>query len=112
MGSNYEVNCDYNFNNLIRLLNSKQQKGRVYQILVKGGDGNYYDVPVYMPGATQAIKRFFTEDAYTYTDRITVMTGCTLTFTLNDGGSLADPRLEPTYTQLTTELGTGVVPSA
>ena len=62
IGSNYDVTCNYNFNNLIRLLDSKQEKGRVYQLLVKGGDGSYYDVPVYMPGESQGIKRFFMED--------------------------------------------------
>ena len=108
MGSNFDVTCNYNFNNLILLLEGQQEKGRLYQMLIKGGDGSYYDVPVYMPGATQPIKRFFLEDDYTEVNKLTVMTGFTLSFTLNDGGSLTEPRFEPTYTQLTTEAGTGV----
>lgn len=53
-----------------------------------------------MPGATQPIKRFFLEDAYTYSDKLNVLSEFTLSFTLNDAGALAEPRFEPIYTLL------------
>jgi hypothetical protein len=43
-------------------------------MLVKGDDNKYYDVPVYMPAASQPIRRFFLEDTYTYTNKINVLT--------------------------------------
>jgi hypothetical protein len=59
LGSNFQTTCTYDFNNLITLMQSKNYKSKVYQILIQGDGGTYYDVPVNMPGANQAIKRFF-----------------------------------------------------
>jgi hypothetical protein len=43
---------------LIAMMSGRQWKGRVYQLLVQGDGGTYYDVGVNMPGSSQTIKRF------------------------------------------------------
>ena len=58
-GTNIEVLCEFDFNNLINEMNSKTYQGKLYQLLVLGDTGTYYDVPVYMSGSTQPIRRFF-----------------------------------------------------
>ena len=71
-GTNIDVTCDFNFNHLINQMNSKKYQGKLYQLLVLGDTGIYYDVPVYMSGSSQPIKRFFLEDTYSFTNRIKV----------------------------------------
>lgn len=58
-GSNIRVTCTYNVNSLLAMTGGKQWQGKLYQILIKGDDNNYYDVAVLMPGTSQSIKRFF-----------------------------------------------------
>lgn len=58
MGTNIRVTCTYNVNSLIAMMSGRQWKGRVYQLLVQGDGGTYYDVGVNMPGSSQTIKRF------------------------------------------------------
>ena len=73
--------------------------------MVEGDSGVYYDVPVYMPGSTQAIRRFFLEDYYsiTLTNTLKVLTKFTLSFTLDTEGKLTLPKFTPTYTSLSIE---------
>lgn len=59
VGTNIRVTCNYNVNSLIGMMSGKQWKGRVYQLLVQGDDGSYYDVGVVNPGSSQTIKRFY-----------------------------------------------------
>lgn len=58
-GTNIQASCSFDFNNFITQINRKQYQGKLYQLLVQGDDQNYYDVPVYMSGASSPIKRFF-----------------------------------------------------
>lgn len=107
-GTNIKATCEFDFNNLIIQMNSKQYQGKLYQMLIKGDDNNYYDVPVYMPDSAQPIRRFFLEDTYTYPNKMSVLTSFTFSFSFS-GGKLISPSFNPTYTILTTEVGTGVV---
>jgi hypothetical protein len=107
-GTNIQASCSFDFNNFITQINGKQYQGKLYQLLVQGDDQNYHDVPVYMSGSSSPVKRFFLEDTYTYTNKINVLTSFTLDFTFA-GGKITSPRFTPTYTLLSTELGTGVV---
>jgi hypothetical protein len=93
-------------------MQSKNYKSKVYQILIQGDGGIYYDVPVSMPGATQTIKRFFLEDSYTSTTSINVLSSFTLSFTLDSSGKLTLPEFTPTYTSLSTQAGSGIVSSS
>lgn len=60
-------------------------------------------MPVYMPGSTQAIRRFFLEDYYSIGIKniLKVMTKFTLSFTLNSNGQLASPKFTPIYSSIT-----------
>lgn len=78
-------------------LTGKKWRGKVYQLLIQGDNGFYYDVSVYMPGSFQAIKRFFTEDIYTDAAKITLLTGFTISFNFNSNKKLDSPKLHPTY---------------
>lgn len=109
-GTNIEMSCSFNFNNLINQMNSKNYKNKLYQLLVQGDTGSFYDVPVYLSGSSQGTKRFFLEDAYTFTSKVNVLTSLVLEFTFS-GGKLISPALTPSYTLLTTEIGTGIVGS-
>ena len=60
-----------------------------------------------MSGSSTPIRRFFLEDTYTYSDKINVLTSLTLQFSFS-GGQLLSPSLTPTYTLLSTQVGTGV----
>lgn len=60
-----------------------------------------------MSGSSTPIRRFFLEDFYTYTDKINVLTSLTLQFTFS-GGQITSPSLTPTYTLLSTQIGTGI----
>ena len=107
-GTNIEIVCEFNFNHLLNQMNSKQYQGILYQLLVLGDSGAYFDVPVYMSGSSQPIKRFFLEDTYSAANRLKVATSLNLEFTFS-GGQLISPKITPTYTTLSTELGVGVV---
>ena len=61
-----------------------------------------------MSGSSQPIRRFFLEDAYTYPDKINVLTSLALQFTFG-GGKLTTPTLTPRYALLSTQGGIGVV---
>jgi len=91
-------------------MSGKQYKSKLYQLLVQDDSGSYFDVPVYLSGSTQGTRRFFLEDTYSYPSKINVLTSLTLEFTFSNG-KLISPALTPSYTLLTTELGTGVVGS-
>jgi hypothetical protein len=108
IGTNIRVECTYNVNSLIAMMSAKQWKGRVYQLLVQGGDGKYYDVGVNMPGSSQTIKRFFIEDTFSSSSQITLMTGFALSFTFSEG-QLVTPTLAPTYSTIAIQSASGVV---
>jgi hypothetical protein len=110
LGTNMQASCSYDFNNLVSLMSSKQWKSKTYQLLIQGDGGSYYDVPVYMPGATQAIRRFFLEDTYSYANKINVLSSFVLSFTMDSSGKIVNPKFTPTYTLLSTDVGTGIVP--
>jgi hypothetical protein len=92
-------------------MQSKKYQGKVYQILILGDGSTYYDVPVNMPGSSQSIKRFYLEDSYTSSTSISVLSGFTLSFTLDNNGFLTLPQFNPTYTTLPTQAGSGIVSS-
>jgi hypothetical protein len=101
IGVNIRVACNYNVNSLIAMTGGYQWQGKTYQLLVKGDDGNYYDVAVLMPGSSQTIKRFFIEDTFTNPGvSINLMTGFTLNFNYNSAGKLDTPVLSPVYTSV------------
>ena len=106
-GTNIETSCKFNFNHLLNQINGKQYQAKMYQLLVLGNNGSYFDVPVYMAGSSQPIRRFFLEDTVSSTTTINVLTALTLSFTFS-GGQLVSPSLVPTYSSLGTTLGTGV----
>lgn len=108
IGTNIQVTCTYNVNSLVALMGGKQWKGRVYQLLVQGGDSNYYDVGVTMPGSSQTIKRFFIEDTFTSSSQINLMTAFVLSFTFSNG-QLINPTLSPTYSIIDIQSASGVV---
>ena len=60
-----------------------------------------------MSGSSTPIRRFFLEDTYTYNDKINVMISVNLQFSFS-GGQLVSPSLTPTYTLLSTQIGTGI----
>ena len=61
-----------------------------------------------MSGSSQPIRRFFLEDSFSQSNKLTVLSAFILQFTFQ-GGKILSPRFEPTYTLLSTELGTGVI---
>lgn len=107
IGTNIRVTCTYNVNSLIAMMSGRQWKGRVYQLLVQGDGGTYYDVGVNMPGSSQTIKRFFIEDTFTSNSQITLMTGFTLSFAFAEG-KLLSPTLNPSYSTITIQSASGV----
>lgn len=105
-GTNIRVTCNYNVNSLIAMMGGRQWKGKMYQLLVQGDDGNYYDVAVSMPGSSQPIKRFFMEDTFTSNNQINLMTGFTLSFTFANA-KLTNPLLSPSYSMISIQSTTG-----
>ncbi len=77
-------------------------------MLVKGDSGSYYDVPVYMSGSSQPIRRFFLQDKYTYSNKINVLSSFTLSFTFKNG-QLINPSFTPSYTLLSIQTGTNII---
>ena len=72
------MSCSYNFNHLVAQMAGKQYQSKVYQLLVQGDTGTFYDVPVYLSGSSQGTRRFFLEDTYSYPSKINVLTSLTL----------------------------------
>ena len=100
IGSNIEVSCDFNFDNLVAQIGGKTYQSYVYQLLILGQNGNYYEVNTYIDGSSQAVKRFFLEDTYTSSTELTVMTSMTFEVTLDSDSALVSPSLYVSYTQL------------
>ena len=77
-GTNVELACSYNFNHLVASIASKQHQNKLYQLLVQGDSGLFYEVPVLLPGSSQGTRRFFLEDAYSSSTKINVLTSLLL----------------------------------
>ena len=97
IGANIQKTCSFDTSYLMMRLTGKKWKGKTHQLLIRGDDGFYYDVAVYMPGSFQAIKRFFTEDIYTDPTKITLLTGFTISFNFNSDKKLDTPKMHPIY---------------
>lgn len=118
IGSNIEVSCEFNFNNLLAQLAGKSHRSHLYQLFVFGDKENdnetdkYYEVNVYINNNPQPVKRFFLEDTFTSKTSINVMTAMKLEFTLNTDGVMVQPSLSLSYTKLSMEAGTGITPAS
>lgn len=61
-----------------------------------------------MSGSSVPVRRFFLQDSYTYPNKLNVLSSFTFSFIFSDG-KITSPKFTPTYTLLSTQLGTGVV---
>lgn len=90
----------------------KTYQNYLYQLLVQGQNGAYFEVNAYLNGNPQPVKRFFLEDTFTSTTSITVLTSFKFEMTLTTDNSLSKPSLYLTYTKLSLEPSTGITPVA
>lgn len=113
IGSNIDISCSYNFNNLLAQLAGTNYHSYVYQVLVMGDNNQYYPINTYINSNSQPISRFFLEDTYTSSTSITVLTGMSLQFTMDSStNALTKPEMYLTYTTLAIQVGTGITPMA
>jgi hypothetical protein len=112
IGNNIQISCNFNFNNLVAQMGSQTYKSYVYQLLIQGQNGAYYEVSTYINGNSQPVKRFFLEDTFTSTSSVNVLTSLKFSLTLSSDGSLVSPSLYVSYTQLSLQVGTGVTPAS
>jgi hypothetical protein len=73
IGNNLQVTCDFNFNNLVAQMSGTNYKTYVYQLLIQGQNGAYYEVNTYINSNSQPVKRFFLEDTFTSSSSINVL---------------------------------------
>ena len=50
IGNNIEVNCVFNFNNVVTQMVANSYKSYVYQMFILGENGIYYEVKAYLGG--------------------------------------------------------------
>lgn len=48
VGNNIEISCFFNFDHLVKKLSTFTYKNYVYELLIKGSDDVYYQVPIYI----------------------------------------------------------------
>lgn len=65
VGNNIEFTCDFNFNYLLESASSYTHQSYVYELFLQGASNQYYQVAVYLDGASTPTRRFFMEDLYT-----------------------------------------------
>lgn len=114
IGNNFKRSCDFNFNNIVNLLQSSRHVSHVMGLFVADHTGSYYQVPVYVNGGTDPVGRFFLQDTFSLagSGKLTFAQTLTLEFTLSPDVLLTQPKLFVTYAQqpLNSLTGTLVTP--
>lgn len=109
IGNNLYKTCEFNFNNILNLMQSSKHNSYLYSLFVADENKQYYQVPVYVNGKTEAVMRFFLEDTFSVpiTSKLTVATSISLEFTLTSKTqTLFNPKLSVTYKELSISSST------
>lgn len=81
-------------------MQSSKYMSYLYSLFVADHNKNYYQVPIYVNGKTDAVSRFFLQDTFSVplTSKLTVATSVSLEFTLTSTSqTLTNPKLSVTY---------------
>ena len=91
-------------------MRSDEFQSFTYQLFAQGTQ-DYFQVPVYVNGdTTQGFTRFFLENDFTDSSKLSVVQSMEFVVTLNTDGELVNPSLYVTYVTLSLEPGIGITP--